>query len=564
MSASLCSWRCRNLRPRLNKEYENHFEREVIVTKHTIILCLLLGATSIWAQPPCVADSIVVLPAQTPHIPSFACVDLCAGAIVTVYCIPQDPPCDWWPIVMVEPGCFSAGVYCDRDCPPAQFSYDPDGWAWDANTGYWRNSITGLSDGCVCVVREEPLGPPGYIHLDPANGFPQTACLSFINTAICIGPVSGPEQDPILQVTQGCDTNNLDFSYHVTFVPDPPRYWVTFSGIAWEDWGCYCVTLEGFSADTECSPGDSVIMIAPDAPGGFYELAYCLYFCEGRTYTFSITMCRDNLWPPMLWVSPGCLSETGYCHNEACAPGGDFVVGDWTRQPLLPVWMATITLAPGGLEGCGCVGLMFPLGGGGYWNGDCWLSVELQTFSATAQDDGILIEFATASETNNDYFEILRGETPDGNFTTIAQIPSQGNGASGHAYRYVDADVEVGHTYWYYLADVDLQGNRTEHRDLMSSAKMEAPVPLRFVLFQNYPNPFNAGTEIRYAIPEAGHVSLKVYNAMGQHMTTLVNREQSANTYAVMFDAAALPSGIYVYVIEVNDFKSAHKMALIR
>lgn len=560
MSVSLCSWRCRNLGPRLNKEYENHFEQEVIVTKHTIILCLLLGATSIWAQTPCVADSEVVLPAV---IPSSACVNLCAGAALTVYCIPLDPPCDF-PIVMVTPGCQPMGSYCERECPPAQFSYNYSNWVWDANAGYWENSIIGLSDGCACLVRQGPLGPPGYIHLDPADGLPQTACLSFINTALCIGPVDDPERYPILQVNRGCDTTNSDFHYTVTYNP-AHGFWVTFSGIDWEEWGCYCITLEGFSADTECSPGDSIIYVAPDSPGYYNHVPHCLYFCAGRTYFLYAPMCRSDMWPgpPMIEWSPGCFNGYWACGDEECALASEIAVGDpfWLSGSL--TWVVPVMLAPGGEEGCACVQAMFWLEGW-YWNGDCWLSVELLTFSAAAEGDDILIEFATASETNNDYFEIWRGESPSGTFTKIAELPSQGNGSTGHHYSYTDRDVMIGATYWYYLADVDLQGNRREHRDFMTSACVEAPVPLNYELFQNYPNPFNAATEIGYMLPEASHVLLTVYNSTGQQVAQLVNESQAANTYRVKFDAAPLPSGIYVYAIEVNGYREARKMVLIR
>jgi hypothetical protein len=85
-----------------------------------------------------------------------------------------------------------------------------------------------------------------------------------------------------------------------------------------------------------------------------------------------------------------------------------------------------------------------------------------------------------------------------------------------------------------------------------------------FQLFQNYPNPFNPTTTINYAIPQDGTVTLKIYNALGAEVMTLVNETQSKGRYKVTFDASRLSNGIYLYRIQSGNFFSSKKMILLK
>lgn len=89
-------------------------------------------------------------------------------------------------------------------------------------------------------------------------------------------------------------------------------------------------------------------------------------------------------------------------------------------------------------------------------------------------------------------------------------------------------------------------------------------VPGTYELSQNYPNPFNPSTIIRYNIPEAGFVTLRIFNALGEEVALLVNREQTAGVYEAAFNASRLSSGIYFYRIETGKFVSTKKMMLIK
>jgi photosystem II stability/assembly factor-like uncharacterized protein len=87
---------------------------------------------------------------------------------------------------------------------------------------------------------------------------------------------------------------------------------------------------------------------------------------------------------------------------------------------------------------------------------------------------------------------------------------------------------------------------------------------VEFNLSQNYPNPFNPSTSIQYAISKGQFVSLKIYDVLGNEVTTLVNEEKSPGKYDVSFDASSLSSGVYLYTIKAGSFIETKKMILLR
>ncbi|MGB5896113.1 MAG: T9SS type A sorting domain-containing protein [Ignavibacteriaceae bacterium] len=95
-----------------------------------------------------------------------------------------------------------------------------------------------------------------------------------------------------------------------------------------------------------------------------------------------------------------------------------------------------------------------------------------------------------------------------------------------------------------------------------------------FVLEQNYPNPFNPSTTIQYTVGSKQFVELKVYDVLGEEITTLVNEEKSEGTYEIKFsskggsasggDAWNLTSGVYFYTLDAGSYIQTKKMILLR
>ncbi len=92
----------------------------------------------------------------------------------------------------------------------------------------------------------------------------------------------------------------------------------------------------------------------------------------------------------------------------------------------------------------------------------------------------------------------------------------------------------------------------------------EINLPNSFLLSQNYPNPFNPVTTVQYSIPFSDIVTLKVYDVIGNEITTLVNEFKNAGTYEVNFNALNLSSGIYFYKIKSGNFNETKKMLLLK
>jgi hypothetical protein len=91
---------------------------------------------------------------------------------------------------------------------------------------------------------------------------------------------------------------------------------------------------------------------------------------------------------------------------------------------------------------------------------------------------------------------------------------------------------------------------------------LAAALPSEFRLEQNYPNPFNPKTTIRFSVKDPCRVMLKVFDVRGREVSVVADGRYQPGEYAVPFDAAGLPSGIYVYRIRMGDFSAARKMAL--
>lgn len=99
---------------------------------------------------------------------------------------------------------------------------------------------------------------------------------------------------------------------------------------------------------------------------------------------------------------------------------------------------------------------------------------------------------------------------------------------------------------------------------LLGVHSVSGEIPVEFSLKQNYPNPFNPSTKINYSIPKSQFTILKIYDELGNEVATLVNQQQSAGSYEVDFNGSSLPSGVYFYKLQSENFSETKRMTLIK
>jgi photosystem II stability/assembly factor-like uncharacterized protein len=216
------------------------------------------------------------------------------------------------------------------------------------------------------------------------------------------------------------------------------------------------------------------------------------------------------------------------------------------------------------------------------------------SFTAAVNDEFVSLKWSTATETNNQGFEVERqvgnSQSSIGNWEKIAFVAGHGTTTEVQSYSFTDSKIEAD-SYKYRLKQIDFNGTFDYSKEL----SVKVTKSLEYVLEQNYPNPFNPVTTIKYSIapPSAGGglpegeayegtsfmkflVTLTVYDILGNEIVTLVNEEKIAGIYEVEFSAGntggGLPSGVYLYQLRAVDpssssaqgFVETRKMILLR
>jgi hypothetical protein len=188
---------------------------------------------------------------------------------------------------------------------------------------------------------------------------------------------------------------------------------------------------------------------------------------------------------------------------------------------------------------------------------DLTVPVELISFVGSCENNKNKLTWSTATETNNHGFEIER--SVDGNeFITRGFINGSGTTIERHNYSFSEDALKW--KIYYRLKQIDYDGNYS-YSELI---EINSYYATSFELFQNYPNPFNPTTKIKFEIPESGFVSLKVFDIVGNEITTIFNEEKQPGIYEVEIDASGLSSGVYYYQLRDENFIETKKMVLIK
>ena len=193
------------------------------------------------------------------------------------------------------------------------------------------------------------------------------------------------------------------------------------------------------------------------------------------------------------------------------------------------------------------------------------IPVELGSLNSYYSEGKVSLNWTTVSELNNLGFEIERSLDKE-NWYSIGFVKGSGTSTIMKNYFFVDEIFGLfNEKIFYRLKQIDYNG-----KFIYSSISEVDIITSSFELKQNFPNPFNEETSIRYILAEKNYAKLKVYNFIGQEITSLDEGERERGIYDIKFDASFLSSGIYLYKLElIGDmnspvFTKTRKMLLMK
>ncbi|GAB1444316.1 hypothetical protein MASR2M39_31670 [Ignavibacteriales bacterium] len=188
------------------------------------------------------------------------------------------------------------------------------------------------------------------------------------------------------------------------------------------------------------------------------------------------------------------------------------------------------------------------------------LPVELTSFSASVRNNTVNLNWETATEVDNYGFEIERKDKSS-TWTKIGFIEGHTTSNSPKYYNYSDKPTGSG-KYSYRLKQIDNDGKFEYSNEV---EVLIDNLPDGYLLEQNYPNPFNPETSIKFVLKENTKATLKVYNALGELVTTLFDGIADAGRYYdIKFNGNNLASGLYIYTLDAGKYRQTRKMMLMK
>jgi hypothetical protein len=188
------------------------------------------------------------------------------------------------------------------------------------------------------------------------------------------------------------------------------------------------------------------------------------------------------------------------------------------------------------------------------------LPVELAAFSAVSDEDGVLLQWSTQTETNNSGFSIEHALAESNEFTEFAFVEGHGTTTEAKSYSYRAKGLDIG-IHRFRLKQIDFDGA------FEYSEEIEAVVELAGThrLGSAYPNPFNPSTTFELVVGREQRVKIDIINALGQRVQRLYDGALEANKPTnFVFEASTLPTGLYFYQVIGENFRQTKQMLLVK
>ncbi|MCD6323485.1 MAG: endonuclease [Clostridiales bacterium] len=186
-------------------------------------------------------------------------------------------------------------------------------------------------------------------------------------------------------------------------------------------------------------------------------------------------------------------------------------------------------------------------------------AISLSEFIANYESGSVILQWTTASETENATFQIFR------NNEFIASIEGSGTTSVAHNYEYIDKFVTPGRTYTYILNDIDYSGQIRSHENM--SVSVSIPSDGQLILPEGsigdvYPNPFNPIAILPINLIQDTDVRIFLYDILGQKCRDVLSGNYAKGDYRIPINARDLPSGAYVLHIQMGLSKQTQKIIL--
>jgi len=415
--------------------------------------------------------------------------------------------------------------------------------------------------------------------------------------------------DKIMKTTNAGATwnivaDNLSFSFFgIPMTPDPshPDTIYTMSGSSFmhsTDFGDTWTTITSSvgcatPCDIEVFPNSSTILIGDNGTGIFRSTDYGQTWAQTHNTTGEIpTIAVDYQNPGIAWATRwggagGLLKSTDYGATwvlqnffngfnmwgvHVHPNNSDYVIAGIYSGGVMYIthdggasWVSASTGSSNYQVYIVDTMTVFAAQGSGLWklNSDYFVPVELTSFTARVVDNKALLEWSTATEINNQGFDI-EISYDNQSFEKIAFIPGFGTSAEQHSYSYI-VDKLLSAKNYFRLRQVDFDGS-FEYSPVVEA---DGVTSSEFYLAQNHPNPFNPSTSIQFSLPFDASIKIKLFNMLGEEVTEIASKNFSAGVHTINFITEGLSSGTYLYLFEAKGingitFNQTKKMLLMK
>jgi photosystem II stability/assembly factor-like uncharacterized protein len=197
------------------------------------------------------------------------------------------------------------------------------------------------------------------------------------------------------------------------------------------------------------------------------------------------------------------------------------------------------------------------------YNDTTYIPVELTSFTSSVNENDVILSWQTATEINNQGFQIERRETKNernDDWYIVGFVSGNGTTTETHSYSFVDKKLASG-KYLYRLKQINFDGT-FEYSNII---EIEISTPTILSLNQNFPNPFNPSTIINWQSPISGWQTIKLYNTLGEEVDTIVNEYLDAGFHSKLYIVnSTLTSGVYFYKLTIGGNTQVRKMILTK